>query len=104
MRQWGASAEDLAMAESLMGQTADEDVDVCDVWPENWAAVQLFLQVQRQWVYAGMDLRRTGLNWPGIEVVARALGWRGKAWGEVVQALLVMEGAVITVDNEQAKA
>ena len=102
MRRWGASDEDIALAQRLMDQQAGTNGDVCEVWPDNWDAWCFFLKVARQWVYAGMDARRAALNWQGIEVVARALGWRGKRWAELVQALLVVEAEVIRIDNEQA--
>ena len=102
MRRWGASDEDIALAQRLMDQQAGTSGDVCEVWPDNWDAWCFFMQVGRQWVYAGMDARRAALNWPCIEVVGRALGWRGKRWTELVEALLVVEAEVIRIDNEQA--
>jgi hypothetical protein len=43
------------------------------------------------------------LNWPGIEVVARATGLRGAAWRGQVQALLVVEKAVLEALRERAE-
>jgi hypothetical protein len=102
MRRWGASDEDIALAQGLMQQQAQSSGEECEVWPDNWEAWQAFLMVSRQWIYVGPDHRRAALNWPGIEVVTRALGWRGKRWADLVQALLAVESEVIRIDNEQA--
>lgn len=98
MRGFGASAEELEKAEALMQKA--QDAEVCDVWPENWPVLMFFLKVQMQWMRAGMDGRRVCLNWPGVQVVAGALGQRGKAWREMVEALLVIERAVLEADAE----
>ncbi len=96
MHRLGANEEDLARAEDLLKAT--QDAEACDVWPENWEVWQFFLQVQTQWVRAGMDGRRACLNWPSVEVVAKAFGMRGKQWRELVQALMTVEAAVLEAD------
>jgi hypothetical protein len=103
MRRWGASAEDLALAEQVRNLREGVPGDVCEVWPENWEHWRFFLGVSSQWVYAGMAGARVALNWPGIEVVARALGLRGKAWREQVLALQVVEAEALKAWSEQAE-
>lgn len=103
MRAWGASAEDLALAEQLRDARSGVDREVFEVWEENWAHWLFFLDVDTQWVFAGMAAVRVGLNWPAIEVVARAMGVRGKVWRERVEALLVVEKAVLKAEHEQAQ-
>lgn len=100
MRQWKATAESIEMAEKLRRQQMG-DVEVFDVWEENWEAWMFFLDVSPQWIYAGMSAQRVGLNWPSIEVVARAVGWRRRRWRELVEALLVVERAVLIAESEQ---
>lgn len=44
----------------------------CDVWPENWHAVQLFVALATQWHWASAGLagsRRTGLRYSAIRPV-----------------------------------
>lgn len=102
MRQWGASEADLALARQLQEQQAGGG-DVFEVWPENWDHWLFFLDVATQWLTAGLTGVRVGLNWPGIEVVARATGLRGAAWRGQVQALLVVEKAVLEALRERAE-
>ena len=83
---------------------AAQGTEVCDVWPENWIAWQFFLRVQTQWVRAGMDGRRACLNWTSVEVVAKALGVRGKQWRELVEALTVVEAAVLEADVKMQRS
>jgi hypothetical protein len=44
-----------------------------EIEPENWSAFTLFLRSQTQWNVGGMGTR-TGLNYAGVEVVARLSG------------------------------
>lgn len=89
MRRHGASEEDLALAEQV--QAAQQGAQVFEVWEENWAHWSLFLKVQTRWVHAGMEGVRVALDLPSVRVVANALGFRGKAWNELVESLLVIE-------------
>lgn len=100
MRAWGASDEVLADAEEQLAE--QEQVGDFEVWPDNWDTWSFFLKVCAMWERTGMDGRRTWLAWPALEVVARGLGLKGKAWGEVVEALLLVQDAVLAVDAERA--
>lgn len=64
MRAWGVDADEAAQ---LLAATADP---VFEVDPENWDAVVLFMRCQTQWTIGGTG-QRTGLNYSGVEVVAR---------------------------------
>jgi hypothetical protein len=44
-----------------------------EVLPENWDAVRLFARTATQWRLAGMSGVRTGLDYPAVRLVARAL-------------------------------
>lgn len=94
-----AAAEEEADAAGSDGADAD-DTEVIEIWEENEPHVRFFLAVRTQWVHVGFEAVRAGLNYPGAEVVARAQGIRGKAWGECFRALQVMEAEVLAVDAE----
>lgn len=100
MADWGAPASEMEMARALMqgGHAADAPVDV---WPDNWEHWLFFLRVQTQWVLAGMAGQRVALRWEGIEPVARAMGWRRRQWRELVEALCVIEQAVLEADGRK---
>jgi len=55
------------------------------VLPEAWPAVTLFLASQTQWRTAGMAGIRTGLDYAGVAVVARAQGknFRGELFSDL---------------------
>lgn len=94
-----AAAEEDAEAASAGGE--EDATEVIEIWEENEPHVRFFLAVRTQWVHVGFEAVRVGLNYPATEVVARAQGIRGKAWGECFRALQVMEAEVLAVDAEQ---
>lgn len=75
-----------------------EASDDCEVWEENWPAIELFLRVQTQW--------RTGMNGPvGLDYVAVA--WVLKLVAEeathraLLEDLQIMESAVLAFIAKQ---
>lgn len=65
-----------------------------DVLEENWQAVQVFEASQSQWRVALAMMGAPvylGLDYPGVQVVAWALGVTRKAWPDVLMRLQVME-------------
>lgn len=97
MRRWNATEESLALAEQLRKQQLG-NTDDFELWDENWDHWVFFLQISTQWLYAGFEGARGCLNLAGVEVVARAIGVRGKAWAEQLKALLVIEREVLEID------
>lgn len=45
-----------------------------ELWPDNVASVGLFLAVETQWRYAGMDGTPTGLDYAGVRAAMRLRG------------------------------
>lgn len=76
-----------APAEVIEASEAAKEERAFLVLPENWDACRLFLSVQTQWRYAGMDGRCTGLDYAGVEVVRRSL----RVSKETFQRLQIME-------------
>lgn len=64
LRAWGVDSEE---AKKLLEDTSDP---VFEVDQENWDALVLFMRCQTQWTVGGMG-QRVGLNYPGVECVAR---------------------------------
>lgn len=76
--------------------------DVCDVWPENLAALNLFLSCTGQWQLqlGGMG----GAHWRGASAtdLAQKMVWqgvRGKAQNGLAQQYAVMEFEALAVLN-----
>ena len=44
--------------------------ETCEVWPENWPTLLLFLAVSSQWRYAGMG-QAVGLDYTAVDVTIR---------------------------------
>ena len=59
------------------GEQAQPQDDTFEVLAENWDAVCLFCAASTQWRHAGMAGVAVGLDYAGVEAVARALelGW-----------------------------
>lgn len=84
------------------GPEGCEADDVCDVWPENVAALNLFLSCTGQWQLqlGGMG----GAHWRGASAPALAQkmvwqGVRGKAQNGLAQQYAVMEFEALAVLN-----
>ena len=90
---FGADPTDPA-AQSFLdpGEPADTPDDVCEVWPENWAAVEAFLAVETQWRIspAGGLL---GLDYAGVRAALDLLEVPGQR--ALFVDLQVMERAAI---------
>ena len=54
------------------------------LWPENRAVFNLFADCRTQWLHAGMDGARTGLNYKGVEFVVERhrFRWTDERWEE----------------------
>jgi hypothetical protein len=73
----------------------------CEVLPECWDAVLLFARCATQWRTAGMSGIRTGLDYPAVRLVARAMG---VAWSEALLAdVQVMEFEALAVWSEESR-
>ncbi|MGE0289689.1 MAG: DUF1799 domain-containing protein [Bradyrhizobium sp.] len=68
--------------------------------PESDPAVGLYLRCQTQWQYSGMG-QRTGLNYAGVEAVARLTGAPESV--EAFAGLQVIEREFMQVDMERAE-
>lgn len=111
LRKLGVSAEDIAAAQEAAVEPEPDDFEVHE---DAWDAWLFFLTVQRQWVFIPMtrsvglggvvvDAVRHGLNWPGIEAMARMSGTRRALWPDLFADLMVIECAVMKALAEAEK-
>jgi len=73
--------------------------DDFEVWPENWAAVEMFLRCQTQW--------RTSMNGV-VGMDYGALAWLFRLYEvedprSLLEDLQLMEGAVMQILNKESK-
>lgn len=66
MRAWGASAEEIAKVQAVAAAAEPSDKPF-GLWRDNDRPFQLFTNLRTQWVYAGMEGRRMGLNYAGVQ-------------------------------------
>lgn len=101
MRAMGATDEqvDLARAERLgAAPLAESSDDSFEVYEDNWEDWMFFLQVQTQWLYAGLDGRRVCLNWAGIAAFATMAGLGRRRQARRAEAMGLIELAVLRED------
>jgi hypothetical protein len=84
--------EALADAMAAFGLVAEAPIALDEefwLWPENEQVFWLWMAVQTQWDKS--DGNRYKLNYPGVEVVARAWRIGRREWGGIFALLQVME-------------
>jgi hypothetical protein len=79
----------------------DEDAELFEVWPENWPAVQLFVRCATQWMWTMSA--RTGLNYPGVQVIMTARA-RRRDHAALWDDLFVMEKTALVLLNRKRTA
>lgn len=81
--------------------TALADTEDFAVDPANWEIVQMFIRCATQWQYAGMTGVRTGLHYPGVEVLLRLLAPTADP-AALFAGIQVMEQAALQAWHEDA--
>ena len=77
-----------------------DDEDTFEVWPDNWAAVQVFVACQTQWRWVGgMAAMRTGLDYTAVITTAGVLDVGDTA--AVFDGVRILEAAAL---HEWARA
>ncbi|MFA7333652.1 MAG: DUF1799 domain-containing protein [Kiritimatiellia bacterium] len=75
--------------------------DCFPVWEENWPAIQLFLAVNTQWLFAGMGTV-IGLNYQSVEFVLKL--YKYKKRDEIFSDLQLIERGALGVFHEPKPA
>lgn len=75
--------------------------DVYEVWPENWPILELFLALNTQWRFAGMEGQRAGLEYSAIPVVMDAHQVPAKRRSKWFAWLQMMEREALQVLNSK---
>lgn len=68
------------------------ELDGCEIYPENWETVLLFLRLQTQWRVGPMG-GLLGFDYPGLESAMRLMRIEGRA--EMFARLAIMEHAAL---------
>lgn len=93
MRAFGAPAQDIERVAQAIEQqraAAKQEPEQFGVHADNWLVVQAWGAVQTQWMYAGMEGVRTGLNYAGVIAWVDMFIHRRKR-SEVMVGLMLME-------------
>lgn len=70
------------------------------IFPANWAALRVFLNLTTQWRHAGAGGEPIGLDYPAIPVVAQLLCVAADA--DLLARLRVLEGEALRILREDA--
>lgn len=84
------SAADLA---ELGVRPSDFPPRQCDVWPENWPALDLYIQNRTQWIQGPGG--PTGLNYPWFQSCLDRQGMSADEAEDIMDRLRVIEDAVL---------
>ncbi len=87
---------------------ADEptDADSFEIWPENIAALELFLELSTQWraIAGAAGVVMQGLGYADIEACMRLQGIRARDRAGLFLDLRIMERAALQVMNDGSRA
>lgn len=105
LRRVGVKEEDI---EAALAQEVEEETEAAperfdfEVYEDCWEGVLLFLKVQTQWSYRGMEGQRSGLNYAAVESTMRMAGVKRVRQAGLLDDMQVMERAVLDADAERA--
>lgn len=85
----------------MLGLTAD-DLDVAEIWPENWPAVQLFCVLLTQWRFSPAG--PSGLDYGPVPFAMRMHGIPLADQPDAFWALRVMEAETLRLMHKDARA
>lgn len=96
----GAPAEVIADMENRL--TDGDEEDGCEVWPENWQSVTLFLVLSTQWIVSAAG-SVIGINYVSIESVMNIYGIKKKEKPAMFNDIRLMELTALGVLREKAE-
>ena len=102
MEKFGASAEQIAELKAYYAQRVEQRE--CEVWPQHWHALRVFLRLSTQWrVAVGDRFLWLGLDYNAIPLVeqrtAPALGAPAPDPATLFEQLRTLERAALEVLN-----
>lgn len=72
-----------------------EDAASAAVWPDNLAAVNVFIAMSTQWRSAGFGA--TGLDYGPLPGVMRMCGMPRRDWHDTFESIRILEEAALTI-------
>lgn len=103
------------MIDGLIAVNAPEDViesararfegsisEDCEVWPENWQSLELFVALGTQWNVSAMG-HYLGINYPAVDAIMNILAVPKKQKPDLFSDLQIMERAALEYINRDKK-
>lgn len=90
---------DVEIAEAFASRARPEEEHACEIWPENWPALEAFLSLSTQWRASPRTGAALGLDYAAAESVMRLLEVKDRR--AVFEDLRVMERAALRVFSGQ---
>lgn len=104
MQAYGAPQKEIDQVRARIAErasTAPGDGEAFPVYADNLQIVGAFLALRSQWVYAGVDGQRTGLNYAGVCAWIDKHVPRPRRRRPLMQGIQTMEHAVLVADYER---
>lgn len=104
MQAWNAPQEEIDQVRARIAERerAAPSPDECfPVYADNLPTVSAFLALRTQWVYAGVDGQRTGLNYAGVCAWIDKHVPSPRRRRPLMQGIQTMEHAVLVADYER---
>jgi hypothetical protein len=76
------------------GFTPEDYAETVELWPENWPAWCLFVDIQTQWRTSGMG-GPSGLDYGPLFKLMEHQGLTGKEWREMFDDIRALESAAL---------
>jgi hypothetical protein len=91
LKAWGVDAKTIAEYRAQQ-QRAAEEVGF-DLIEELWPPVELYLRSMSQWVHAGMEGVKVGLNYAGVRLVMETYGYGARDF----EGLQIIERTALSI-------
>jgi hypothetical protein len=89
LKAWGVDAKTIAEYREQQQRAAEEaDFEIIE---ELWPPIELYLRSISQWMHAGMDGIKVGLNYAGVRVVMETYGYGARDF----EGLQIIEQAAL---------
>jgi hypothetical protein len=90
LKAWGVDAKTIAEYRAQQQRAAEEAG--FEIIEELWPPVEFYLRCRTQWVHAGMEGIKVGLNYGGVRLVMESYGYDARAF----EGLQIIEMAALS--------
>lgn len=100
MQAWGAPPEEIEAVRAQLA-AATSAAAAFEIYADNLQIVGAFVALRTQWLYAGLDCQRVGLNYAGVCAWLDQHIPRPRRRRPLLRGIQTMEHAVLQADHER---